>query len=325
MPPPANESAATRRMIERLLEGPKLSADRLRMLQGVFDRLAGSCSEAMRQLCPAPTTFFVNQIDVALSWDLLESYEDSVGVVFYCPDWDTRILIGVDRRFVFSLIDAMYGGDGTEMPFDTDRPFTSIETRIAKQVCEMTASALREAFDAFSVRATFKAEKVAAGLEFSLLGSRNVLTVTSQILFQVRNSGGRMFTLIPQAALYPLRDQLARERPLDRAGADPAWNQQLQKEVVRTNVTFQASLEEQTMCLWDIAKLRVGQILDLEATAESLVTLECNNEPLFRCKLAQSNGRFTLILDSPVDQKDAIIDEILSAATSNADVSDVVP
>ena len=307
----SNDMAASRHMIEKLLEAPRLSADRLRVLQGVFDRLASSCTEAMRQLCPAPTSFFVNQIDVGLSWDLLESYEDSIGVVFYCPEWDTRILIGVDRRFAFSLIDAMYGGDGTEMPFETDRPFTTLEARVAKQVCEIAANALRDAFDSLSVKATFKAEKVAPGLEFSILGSRNVLTVTTQMLFQVLDNGGRMFLLIPQSAVYPLRDQLARERAPGQTNADPRWNQKLKKEVVRTSVPFQAALEEQTMWLWDIANLQVGQILELQATAQSFVMLECNGEPLFRCKLAQAAGKFTLIVDSPVDQKDAIIDEIL--------------
>jgi hypothetical protein len=49
------------------------------VLHTIFERVATSCGEHLRQYCAAPTTFFVNQVKTGNSWDILESYEDAVG------------------------------------------------------------------------------------------------------------------------------------------------------------------------------------------------------------------------------------------------------
>src|SRR5688572_33193103 len=97
---PDKDPAAARRIVQKLLEPPKLSIDRLPVLHTIFERVATICSEHLRQYCAAPTTFFVNQVKTGNSWDILESYEDGVAVVYYIPEWDANVLIWVDRTFV---------------------------------------------------------------------------------------------------------------------------------------------------------------------------------------------------------------------------------
>jgi flagellar motor switch protein FliM len=141
-----NGSGKTIRGAEKLLETPKLVVDRMPVLAGIFERLAGVCADGMRDLCTPPSTFMVNAVTSGSSWDTLETYEDSIAGVYYVPEWDTRIVIGLDRRFIYGLIDAMYGSDGSEAEYQAKRPFSPLETRIAKEIFDMVVPALKELF-----------------------------------------------------------------------------------------------------------------------------------------------------------------------------------
>jgi flagellar motor switch protein FliM len=63
---------------DRLLEPPKLEVERLHVLKGVLERLVTTLSERFREYCNVPSSFFVNQMESGNSWDVLESYEDSI-------------------------------------------------------------------------------------------------------------------------------------------------------------------------------------------------------------------------------------------------------
>ncbi|HKZ95904.1 MAG TPA: FliM/FliN family flagellar motor switch protein [Hyphomicrobiaceae bacterium] len=297
-----SQPAGSRRGAEKLLEAPKLSLDRVPVLHNIFERLAVTCSEKFRDICLPPASFFVNQLESGSSWDVLESYEDSIAAVYYSREWDANILIGLDRRFVFSVIEAAFGGDGSTTPFESERPFTSLEIRLAKRVFEFAIPAFQEFLQPIS-QATFELEKVETRVDFQILGQHDIPIVVVQILFQVMDNGGRMFVLIPQSALQPIRKRLERVRYQEPAHGDPDWARRMQDGVVRADVTLEGTLDGPELTLDELADLHVGQIIRLAADTQSLVALECEGEQLFWCKLGQAKSYFTLIVDSAVDPK----------------------
>jgi flagellar motor switch protein FliM len=312
MPDGQKDSAASRRMVQKLLEPPKLSIDRLPVLHTIFERVATACSEHLRQYCPLPATFFVNQVKTGNSWDILESYEDSIAIVYYVPEWDASVLVGVDRKFIFAIIEASFGADGSETPFDSDRPFSVFEARFAKEIINLAAKALENCFESV-ISLSFKFERLETNVEFTILGPNDVAVVAAQVLFQVGDMGGRMYVLMPQGALYPLRKKLEREHQPVTLHADPRWTRQMQKGVARTDVRLQAILEKKVMTLGDITELQVGQLIQLRTTSSDLITLESGAEPLFRCRLAQSKGAFIAVIESTISTKDEFIGELLNS------------
>jgi flagellar motor switch protein FliM len=297
------QSAAARRMLETLTETPKLAIDKLPVLHAIFERVAGSCTENLRQMCAAPTTFFVNQVKGDNSWDILENYEDSIAALFYIPEWDATVLIGVDRKFVFSLLEVSYGADGNETPFDSDRPFSSLEGRFAKEFLSMVAQALQVCFESVTA-VTFKFDRLETKVEFTVMGPNDIPVVAAQVLFQVMDSGGRMFILIPQSALYPIRKKLEREHQPISLPNDPRWTRKMQRGIAQTEVKLQAILEKRLMMLNDVTQFRVGQLLQLRTHSYDLITLESGDEPLFRAKLGQANDKFIVIIESAYNQKE---------------------
>lgn len=304
------KSAEAMRAAEKLLEPPKLVVDRLPVLAAIFERLAATCADGLRDFCAPPSTFMVNAVSSGSSWDTLESYEDSIAAIYYVPEWDVRVLIGLDRRFIFGLVDAMYGSDGSEAAYEVKRPFSSLEVRIAREVFEIAMPALKSLFSTIC-GVTFQLDKIHTALEFQTLGQHDVPVVVAQLVFQVMDAGGRMFIIIPQSALLPIRKKLESEHTPEVKREDPEWSRQLREGVARTKVTLNAILEVQPMTLHEVSNLQVGQIMKLRATRQSLVTLECEGQPLFLCKLGQSKGFFTLIVDSTVEVNKGVIGDLL--------------
>ncbi|MGE3229813.1 MAG: flagellar motor switch protein FliM [Hyphomicrobium sp.] len=298
---------------DKLLEPPKLEVDRLHVLKGVLERLVTSLSERFREYCNVPSSFFVNQIESGNSWDVLESYEDSIAGIYYCRQWDSKIVVGLDRRFIFSLIDAAFGGDGSMPPFESDRPFTSLEARLTRSVFSILIPELENLLHPIT-SVDFELEKLETKLDFQSLGQTDIPVIAVQILFQILDNGGRMFMIIPQSALHPIRKLLERTRALDGTSVDPEWQKKMQDGLASSDMVLHGVLEGPEMTLDQIAALEPGHILRLNADTKSLIALECQDERIFLCRLAQSKSQFALVIEQQVDRQKELVSDLVSAA-----------
>ncbi len=300
---------------EKLLDNPGLTVERLPMLPVIFDRLAASCAEGMRPYSPAILSFFVNSINTDHVWDALDSYDGSIAAILYSPELDARVLVGLDRRCLFSLMEVLLGGDAQESPHDDDRNYSTLETRVAQTVFEIAAEALHSAF-APVIAATFRLERVETRMDFTVMGRRNVLAVIAKILIQAMDIGGQMFVVIPQPALTPIRQQLARDLSSDGSASDPRWQKLMQQGVQKAEVKAVGILDEQTLTLGDISSWSVGDVIALKASAVSKVRLDCKGQPLFWCELGQARGHYTLKVADRVDIEEMPLAQFLRLASA---------
>jgi flagellar motor switch protein FliM len=295
--PKKNETAG---ITEKLKEIAKLSLDRLPVLNSIFEGMAVTCVERFRDYCSPAFTAFVNQVASGDSWDLLEARADSVAVIFYCREWDARIVLGLERRLVFAIIEAMFGGDGSDLPFDGTRPFTALETRVGRLVCEFAAKALEAAFGKVC-EISLVYERTETALEFTTLGQSSMIMIEAKILFQVLDQGGILFALIPQNSMNPIRQKLERERRPLPSSYDPRWTSALTRRVSKAEVILCAMIEGKNIELNDILRLEAGKTIELSGTDQNII-LECEGDRLFRGRLGQSRGHFTITVDAPLNE-----------------------
>jgi flagellar motor switch protein FliM len=297
---------------ERLLDAPGISIDRMPMLHVILDRMVAQSSENLRQLSPAPAFFSVDAIAAKRMGDVLDTFENNVVIgIFHVQAWDSRILMGLDHNFIFTLAEALFGGDGGEAAFGERRKLSSLELRLAQKTFELLGRALQSSFATVS-DTVFKLERVETRLDFAVIAPRNSFGVNAKVKLRILGRHGEMFILIPQAALNSVRQQLGRDLSNDAAVRDPAWTRQIESEIGRTEVAVKGVIEERHFVLADIADLKVGGILQLQATTKTRIRLECNAEPLFWCNLGQGEGFYTLRIDESVNQEQQFIDDVLS-------------
>jgi len=123
-----------------------------------------------------------------------------------------------------------------------------------------------------------------------------------------------MFMIIPQSALYPIRKLLERSRALDGTSVDPEWQKKMQDGLASSTMLLKGVLEGPEMTLDEITALEPGQILRLDADTKSLIALECQDERLFWCRLAQSKSQFALVVEQPIDRQKELVADLISSS-----------
>jgi flagellar motor switch protein FliM len=296
--------------LKHLIDAPKLAFDKAPVMQSVFDRFASNCADVMRHFCSAPCSFSLDGLSSGTTGDLLETYGTGLGAVFHSPEWDARILIGCDRRFALSMVEAMFGADGSEAPLEGDRPLTALECRVASALLIKSSTALQDQLEPVC-RVTFDLERTDIISDCSTIGASDAPALMAQLIIQLMGGGGRLFVVIPNSALAPFRKRFERERPPEAVLIDPAWSRQLQLELGRAEVDLMAVLAGLNMSLDALSRLQPGQVLPLNATTGTPIGLEVENKTLFTAKLGQSKGFFTVCIDRRVDERDALLSDIL--------------
>jgi flagellar motor switch protein FliM len=296
---------------DMLLDAAGLSLDRLPMLHVIFDRMSTSCAEHLRHMAASPMYYSLSGLESGRVTEILEMYEaNAVAGIFHAPEWDSHILIGFDRDFIYTMVEVLFGSDGSEPPVEEARGFSSIELRMAQTLFEQVAKALQASFS-LVVDTKFKLERIETRMDFAVIGRRNNQAVAAKFLLQALNRGGEMFVIIPQSVLNPMRKALSHVVTGESSGRDPRWMQQIATEVKKTEVNLTAVLEERFLSLGEIADLKIGDVIELQATPRSRVKLESNQQGLFWCHIGQSEGSYVLKVDELIDQEKEFLDDVL--------------
>lgn len=301
--------------LRHLIDAPKFALDKAPVLHAVFERFCSAIAEGMRQYCATPCAFMMNGIAAGHAGDLLAACQNDFGAIFHSPEWDARTVIGCDRRFAFAIIEAMYGADGTEPPHESDRQLTALEIRVMREIAATTAQLLREQL-APICQTSFVFERTETTLDSSTIGMSDAPAIMAQFESRIMNGGGRLFVLIPNAALLPFRKRLERPEPADTQTVDPVWAQTMQRELNRTQVEITATLEGPQMTLAALSQLRAGQIIALNSSAHAPMALEVEDQVLFMAKLGQAKGVFTVCIERRLDERAELLSQILGGANS---------
>ena len=303
-------SPSQRRSSDALLDQSGFTIDRLPMLAIVFEQFAASLIEGMRPLTRAPIKFSVEQLATGELFEIMAASKGSVGAVLHSTELDCRCLTIFDQTFVVSLVQILLGGDAADAQEQPSRPFTRIEMNLVQKLSELTARSLQSAL-ADLIEASFKVERQETLVDAAIMGRRDAPVIIANILLESSGLRGRMAVVIPQSALQPIRQKLAREASSESVAGDPRWTRQMQTGVSFAEMTVKGVLEEIPMTLGEIAAIEVGHVLKLRGSGMGRVRLECGEHDLFWCKLNQAEGRYTLEIEEPIVEERDILDDII--------------
>jgi flagellar motor switch protein FliM len=276
-------------------------------LEDVFEQAAKRYADEFRRILPS-AFFSAAGIDAGLLGDAVEGAEGSaVAAVFRVPEWNAHVVIKMTRPFVLSMTEILFGGDGAEPPYADERPFSALETRVAKNVAQQIARVLEDVFGAAALGPEFKLERVETRLEFALMARRGDQAIAGKFRLKAIGRGGLAFVIIPQAAVDRM---LGKPGDAGAAARNADWTQLIGAELRRSEVRLSAILEERRVTLGEVASWRVGQVISLDCGPQSRVRLACNDTMVLSCDLGQAEGAYMLrVAEAVEDQEfmDAIV------------------
>lgn len=304
--------AAGGEALKAIFAGALNRTDRLPALETALERAAGICTDEWRGAAVPPPEMTFLRTESGVAGDILAPYEGHcVAAVLNAAQWNTRLLAIADRACVFAVVEMMLGGDGSQSPYVTDRPFTRIEIGMVSAFFGRLARSLELAFAPIA-KSTFTNDGISDRIDFDVVGRKTSHAVAARLSVRVWSQIGEILIVVPGAAIESMRQVLGQMVVEEPKKADPHWSSQIQDKITRTSVALTAILDERLIPLEEIANLRAGQTLQLDATAQTRVRVECNGEPLLWCQLGKSNGVYTLRVDAPIDRDEEFMNDILA-------------
>jgi flagellar motor switch protein FliM len=299
--------------LAELFTGASSFVDRIPMLRVAFDRAALAFTEDISGASDLPLQMTLQAVRSGTAAELLQGFDGSsvVGVV-HAIQWNSRLIILLDRDAVFAAVESMLGGDGSQSTFKTDRPFSRIELRVAERFVGRVAKGFEKGLVGIANTNT-ALESSGPELDYDAIGKRNGPIVAAKFRLSAGELGGSVIIAIPRAAITPLRQALGRVPVKEGPPVDPLWREEIQTQVSRAQVVLSAILDERPATLAEIADFKVGKIVELNATSSSRIRLECNGERLMWCQFGKAQGKYTLRVEEPIDREQEFMDEILAS------------
>jgi len=297
---------------ERLLSGGGPSLERMPLLRPVFDAMASEVQESMYGVAEGAMQFIVDSTTLARASDMAAESERAAVALSYSVNGDANVkaVIGADRRFVFTLLEGLFGSDGSEPPFEAERELTAIETRVGMLAFARVAKSLQAAFASLA-GATLALEPMESRGEPAGGARKNGFCVTCRCRLRAFGAEGELFVAIPRAALDPFRNALSQDASSSAPSPDPHWAKRMKERVTETEVMLSAVMEKTDLTLADVARFEVGQIIELPVSPTGLVALMCEGQSLFWCEIGQKDGSYTIRIDDFVDQQQEFIEDVL--------------
>ena len=287
--------------IRAIINSALVSYERLPMLEIVFDRLVRLMTTSLRNFTSDNVEVSLDNISSIRFGDYLNSIPlPAILAVFRAEELDNYGLLTVDSNLIYSIVDVLLGGRrGTAALRIEGRPYTTIERVLVQRMVEVVLNDARQAFEPLTP-VTFNLDRLETNPRFAAIARPANAAILIKLRIDMEDRGGRIELLLPYATLEPIRNMLLQQFMGEKFGRDNIWEGHLATELWSTKMEVHAVLDEQRVTLGQVADLKVGDTLFLDATPTSEVELRCGAVPLTRGRMGRIGHNVALRLGGPL-------------------------
>jgi flagellar motor switch protein FliM len=209
-----------------------------------------------------------------------------------------RALIVMEPRLVFTAVDNFFGGGGHFYNKVEGREFTPTEMRVIRLIIDLLFRDLKEAWKPV-MDLEFEYMNSEVNPQFANIISPGEIVIISTIHVELEGGGGDINIAMPYAMIEPIRDLLDAVSS-DRGEVDGAWQENLRKEVLRSEVEIRSNLMEKTLYLRDVIKLQKGDVIPIEMP--ETVIIKAEGLTVFKGKIGISDGNYAVQIAEKLTQ-----------------------
>ena len=209
-----------------------------------------------------------------------------------------RALIVMEPRLVFTAVDNFFGGGGQFYNKVEGREFTPTEMRIIRLIIDLLFKDLKEAWKPV-MELDFEYMNSEVNPQFANIVSPSEIVIISTIHVELEGGGGDINIVMPYAMIEPIRDLLDAVSS-DRGEVDGTWQENLRKEVLRSEVTLNSMLVEKIMTIEEVMNFKKGDVIPFDMP--EAVVVQAENVAIFRGKVGLSDGNYAIQVTEKLTQ-----------------------
>ena len=214
----------------------------------------------------------------------------SLNMVRVNPLRGTALFV-LDPKFVFTVVDNYFGGDGRYHTKIEGREFTPTELRVIQLILDSVFVDLKEAWaPVFDLEFEFTNSEV--NPQFANIVSPTEVVVVTIFHVELEGGGGDFHVTMPYSMLEPIRDILDAGVQSDVDDTDERWVSALRDEIEQAQVDLTCRIAETELNLRQIMALKEGDIIPIEMP--KYATLCAEDVPVLRGNFGVSRGNSAL-------------------------------
>lgn len=260
----------------------RVSKEQLKGLQSLFEAFSREVSIVLPPFLRTVVRIDLVSID-QLTYDefiLSISRPTSLAVVNMAP-LEGNAIMELSPSMVFPIVDRVLGGKGLAM--HQARELTEIENRIVHRIILMLLDSLKRSWEQLvEFRMSVLAQESDPLIVQIVAGSEMVILVGYEL--HIGEATGNMNMCIPLMVLNPILDQISQQahykRKMSRELATRTRDQ-IQRTLRRVRLPVDAVLGSAKLPLDDLARLQVGDVIQLDADTKEPIVVEVGGVPRF--------------------------------------------
>ncbi len=289
--------------IRSIINSALVSYERLPMLEIVFDRLVRLMTTSLRNFTSDNVEVSLDSISSIRFGDYLNSIPlPAILAVFRAEELDNYGLLTVDSNLIYSIVDVLLGGRrGTAAMRIEGRPYTTIERALVQRMIEVVLADAKLAFEPLTPL-TFNLDRLETNPRFAAIARPANAAILVKLRIDMEDRGGRIELLLPYATLEPIRKMLLQQFMGEKFGRDNIWESHLATEIWTTEMEVRCVLDEQKINLQRVLDFKVGDLLMLNATPDSLVELRAGSIPLTQGRMGRRNHTIAVRVETSLSE-----------------------
>lgn len=204
-------------------------------------------------------------------------------------------LVICDPKLVFTVIDSMFGGNGSLQYRIEGRDFSATEQRIIQRMLDVILEEYRKAWSGiYGLSLEYMRSEM--NPQFATIATPGEIVVATSFSLEIGDLGGDLQICIPYSTLEPIRDILYSTLQGDSMETDKRWVNLLTQQIKDAAVEITAEFGQAQATMGELLALKVGDFIQLDRPDRLIATSD--GVPVFDCQYGVSNGRYAIQIEN---------------------------
>lgn len=174
-----------------------------------------------------------------------------------------NILLIIDARMVYLLVDHMFGGTGRGHVKIEGRDFSPIEARISRNVMDLAISDFEKAWGpVHPMPITYIRSEI--NPQFAAIVAPTEMVITMAYRLEIDGQGRTIYICIPYSTIEPIKEKLYTGFQSDQYEVDNRWITRLQERVEEAPLEMEVFIGEARFTLRDVLGWKTGDVFSLD-------------------------------------------------------------
>jgi len=260
----------------------KISKDQLRTLETIHENFGRYMQTFLTGYLRSPTKLTILTVDQFAYSEFSNALSNPafLTIVDFSP-LNGQILIDISTNIIYTIIDRLLGGDGTEK--QEVRPFTEIELSLLKGMMQKVVIDLKEAWsNVVELKPTL--DKIETNPQFAQIVPPNETIALITMNLEIGESEGLMNICIPYILLESVLDKLNTKFWFTTSAKQVSKDEEnvIRDRIMQTKVPIVAELGTTIISVNDIANLLPGDVIKLQNNKDNIISIRIGSNVKFK-------------------------------------------